>query len=86
MKKLKIKIKSSLLIKIAKLRKEIKSYKKRITDDVLKEQEYIDKITLMQGEIRELLLKLPKDDRELWLKTKGEKDERYFTKKKRIKK
>ena len=85
MKKFKIRIKSNLLIKIAKLRKEIKAYKKKIIDNVLIEQQYIDKITLLQGDIRELLLKLSKEDRELWLKCKGEKSERDNNKKKRIK-
>lgn len=82
MKNLKIKIKGSLVLKIAKLRKEIKAYKKKITDNVLIEQEYIDKITLMQNDIRELLLKLSKEDRELWLKKKGNNYEGHTPKKK----
>ena len=86
MKNLKIRIKSSLLIKIAKLRKEIKAYKRKITENALNEQAYIDRITLMQGNIRELLLKLSKEDRELWLKEHGGNDERYIIKKKRTKK
>lgn len=55
--KTKIRIKRLLILKIAKLRKEIRLYKNRITEDVLKEQEYIDKITLLENEIRELKLK-----------------------------
>ena len=53
----KIRIKKSLILKIAKLRKENKLYKERIANDVLKEQEYIDKITLLENEIRQLKLK-----------------------------
>ena len=53
----KIRIKKSLILKIAKLRKENKLYKNRITEDVLKEQQYIDKITLLENEIRQLKLK-----------------------------
>lgn len=86
MKSLKIRIKNSLILKIAKLRKEIKAYKRKITENALNEQAYIDRITLMQGNIRELLLKLSKEDRELWLKEHGGNDERYITKKKRTKK
>lgn len=84
MKKLKIKIKGFLVLKIAKLRKEIKAYKERLAEDVIREQEYIDKISLMQSDIRDLLLKLPKEEREEWMK--GKNYERYFTKAKRIKK
>lgn len=86
MKKLKIRIKNSLILKIAKLRKEIKIYKNRITQDVLKEQQYIDEMNILQGKIRELLLKLPKEERELWLRTKGENHEGHSAKTKRTKK
>ena len=82
MKKLKIKLKGILVLKIAKLRKEIKAYKERITEDVLREQDYIDKMNLLQGDIRELLLKLPKEERELWLKERNKKNERHTPKKK----
>lgn len=82
MKKLKIKLKGILVLKIAKLRKEIKVYKERIAEDVLREQEYIDKMNIMQGEIRELLLKLSKEERELWLKERNKKNERHTPKKK----
>lgn len=82
MKKLKIKLKGILVLKIAKLRKEIKAYKERIAEDVLREQEYIDKMNLLQGDIRELLLKLPKEERELWLKERNKKNERHTPKKK----
>lgn len=86
MKKLKIKIKGWLLVKIARYRKQIKTYKEKIADNILKEQEYIDKMNLMQNDIRELLLKLSKEDRNNWLKQKGKEYERYFNKKKWIKK
>lgn len=86
MKNLKIKLKGSLVLKIAKLKKEINTYKERIAQDVLKEKEYIDKINLMQDDIRQLILKLSKEERELWLKKKGKEYERHTPKKKRIKK
>lgn len=82
MKKLKIKIKGWLLVKIARYRKQIKTYKEKIADNVLKEQEYIDKMNLMQNDIRELLLNLSKEDRINWLKKKGKEYEGYFNKKK----
>lgn len=86
MKKLKIKLKGFLVVKIAKLRNEIKAYKKTIEDGILKEQQYIDKMNIMKDDIRQLLLKLSKEDREEWLKKKGEQYERHNSKKKRIKK
>lgn len=82
MKKLKIKLKGILVLKIAKLRKEIKAYKKRIDEDILREQDYIDKLNLLQGDIRELLMKLSKEERELWLKGRNKKNERHTPKKK----
>ena len=85
MKKLKIKIRGFLVIKIMKYRKEIKIYKDKLADNVLKEREYIDKMNLMQDEIRQLLLKLTKEERELWLKEKGKDYERHTPKKERTK-
>lgn len=82
MKKLKIKLKGVLVLKIARLRKEIKAYKKRIDEDILREQDYIDKINLLQVDIRELLMKLSKEERELWLKERNKKNERHTPKKK----
>lgn len=82
MKKFKIKIKGWLLVKIAKYRKEIKAYKMRIDEDILREQEYIDMINLLQDDIRQLTLKLPKEERELWLKERNKKNERHTPKKK----
>lgn len=82
MKNLKIKIRGFLIIKIAKLRREIKAYKERILEDALREQDYIDKINIMQDEIRQLILKLPKEEREAWLKRKDKKNERHLFKKK----
>ena len=81
MKKLKIKIKGWLLVKIAKYRKEINAYKNRITEDVLEKRKLIDKINLLENDVRKLLLKLPKDERELWLKERN-KNERHTPKKK----
>ena len=85
MKAFKIKLKGILIFKIVRYRKQIKIFKERITQDVLKEHEYIDKINLLQDDIRQLTLMLPKEQKELWLKEKGKQYERYFTKKKRIK-
>ena len=82
MKNLKIKIRGFLIIKIAKLRKKIKAYEDRILEDALKEQEYIDEMNLMKDEIRQLILKLPKEERDAWLKRKEKKNERHFFKKK----
>lgn len=57
-KKIKSKINGWLLVKLGKTKKENKVLRKKIAEDVLKEQEYIDKITLMQGQIRSLKLKV----------------------------
>lgn len=83
MKNLKIKIKGILVIKIAKLRKEIKTYKERIAEDVLEKQKLIDKINLMQADIRELLLMIPADQRKKWMEANYE---RYNLEKKHAKK
>ena len=83
-KKLKIKIKGWLLVKLARARKEAKILKKQITDDVLERQKYIDEISYKDSLIRELLLKFDADEQEKWLKEHNY--ERYFYKKKRIKK
>lgn len=56
--KLKIRIKRLLIIKIADLRKQLKLYENKIIENVKKEQQYIDKITLLENEIRELNLKV----------------------------
>lgn len=82
MKNLKIKIRGFLIIKIAKLRREIKAYKERILEDTLREQDYIDQMNIMQDDIRQLILKLSKEERELWLEKKGKKNERHTPKKK----
>ena len=57
-KKIKSKINGWLLVKLGKTKKENKVLRKKIADDVLREQAYIDKITLMQGQIRSLKLKV----------------------------
>ena len=56
--KLKIRIKRLLIIKIADLRKQLKIYENKIIENVKKEQQYIDKITLLENEIRQLNLKI----------------------------
>ena len=56
--RLKIRIKRLLIVKIADLRKQIKLYEKKIIENVKREQEYIDKITLLENEIRQLNLKI----------------------------
>jgi hypothetical protein len=58
--------------------------KERITDDVLETQQYIDEISNKDRLIRDLLLRLDEDTRKEWLKENNY--ERYFDKKKRIKK
>ena len=85
MKKLKFKIKGWLLVKLAKARRETNAYKEKLAEAVLKEKDYIDKINLMQNDVRQLLLKLDEPDRELWLKKEGREYARFTTKTKRIK-
>ena len=82
MKKLKIKIRGFLIFKIIKLEKEIRAYRKKIADNALIEQQYIDKMKLLEIDVRDLLLKLSKDERELWLKERNKKNERHTPKKK----
>lgn len=57
-KKLKMKYKSFLIVKLSLARKENKFLKEKVTNAILDEQKYIDKISLMQNEIRQLKLKL----------------------------
>lgn len=57
-KKIRSKINGWLLVKLGKTKKENKVLRKKIAEDVLREQAYIDKITLMQGQIRSLKLKV----------------------------
>lgn len=56
MKKLKTRIKNSLILKIAKLRKQNKHLKNKIEELILKEQEYIDLKNVLQAEVRRLKL------------------------------
>ena len=56
MKKIKTRIKSSLILKIAKLRKQNKHLKNKIEELILKEQEYIDLKNVLQAEVRRLKL------------------------------
>ena len=55
-KKLKTRIKNSLILKIAKLRKQNKHLKNKIEELILKEQEYIDLKNVLQAEVRRLKL------------------------------
>lgn len=83
-KKIRFKIKGSLLVKLAKARKDVKVLKERITEDVLETQKYIDEISNKDMLIRDLLLKLNEEERNDWLKEHNY--ERYFNKTKRTKK
>lgn len=56
MKKLKTRIKGWLIVKITKLRKDNKILKNKLSELVLKEQDYIDKMNLMKNELRKLRL------------------------------
>lgn len=56
MKKIKTRIKNSLILKIAKLRKQNKHLKNKIEELILKEQEYIDLKNVLQAEVRRLKL------------------------------
>ena len=82
--KIKIKVKGWLLVKLAKARKDIRTLKEQITDDVLERQQYFDEIANKDRQIRDLLLMLDEDTRNNWLKENNY--ERYFDKKKRTKK
>lgn len=84
LKKLKIKIKGSLLVKLAKARKDVRVLRERIADDALDTQKYVDEIANKDRLIRDLLLKLDNETRDAWLKENNY--ERYFDKKKRTKK
>ena len=84
MKQLKIKIKGCLLVKLAKTRREVKTLRERVADDVLDTQKYNDEISNKDRLIRDLLLRLEEDERKEWLKEHNY--ERYFDKTKRTKK
>jgi hypothetical protein len=84
MKQLKIKIKGCLLVKLAKARREVKTLRERVADDVLDTQKYNDEIANKDRLIRDLLLRLEEDERKEWLKEHNY--ERYFDKAKRVKK
>ena len=77
--------KEYLIVKTIKYKRESKLYKKKYEENTLNERQYIDKINLMQDDIRQLLLKLSKEERELWLKKKGKDYEGHTPKKKRVK-
>lgn len=84
LKKLKIKIKGWLLVKLASLRKDNRILRAKIADNVIEMQKVNDAITTKDRLIRDLLLKLDDDTRKMWLKEYNY--ERYFDKKKPIKK
>ena len=84
LKKLKIRVKGWLLVKLALARKEVRTLRKRVADDVLETQKINDEISHKDRLIRDLLLKLDDNTRREWLKENNY--ERYFDKKKRAKK
>lgn len=84
LKKLKIKVKGWLLVKLATARKEVRTLREKVADDVLEMQKVSDEISNKDRLIRDLLLKLDDDTRKQWLKENNY--ERYFTKTKRVKK
>ena len=57
-KRIKMKYKNNLLIKIAKLRKENKYLKEKLVEEVIEKRKIIDEITIKNGKIRELSLKV----------------------------
>ena len=57
-KKIKLKIKNSLLIKLAKERKKNKYLKEELAKQVIEKRKIIDEITIKNGQIRELSLKV----------------------------
>ena len=73
------------MVKIVKYRNELKIYKQKVEQIDFIEKRYIDEMNLLKDDIRQLLLKLPKQERELWLKERN-KSERIISKKKRTKK
>lgn len=83
-KQIKIKIKGCLLVKLAKARKDVRVLRERVADDAVDVQKYVDERASKDRLIRDLLLMLDEDTRNNWLKENNY--ERYFDKKKRIKK
>ena len=83
---MKKRIKEIVLVKITKkmikLKRENRAFKNKILNDAIYEQKVIDKISLLENDIRQLLLKLDEGDRELWLSERGKDYERYYDKKK----
>lgn len=57
-KNIKLKLKSNLLIKLAKARKENKYLKEKLADEVIEKRKIIDEITIKNTKIRELELKV----------------------------
>ncbi len=57
-KKIKMKIKSNLLIKLAAERKKNKYLKEKLAEEVIEKRKIIDEITIKNQKIRELSLKV----------------------------
>ena len=57
-KKIKMKIKSNLLIKLAKARRENKYLKEKLAEEVIEKRKIIDEMTIKNQKIRELSLKV----------------------------
>ena len=62
-KNLKMKFKNNLLIKLAKVRKENKYLKARLTEEVLSKRDLYDVITKKEEEIRRLTLGVKDDEK-----------------------
>ena len=58
LKNLKMKIKSNLLVKLAKVRKENRYLKERLTEEILSKRDLYDVITKKNEEIRRLSLEV----------------------------
>ena len=56
-KNIKLKIKSNLLVKLAQARKDTRTFKEKLAEEVLKNQKLIDEITILKIKNRELTLK-----------------------------
>lgn len=65
LKNLKMKIKSNLLVKLAKARKENKYLKDKLAEEVIEKRKIIDEITKKQEEIRKLSLEVSRYEKVL---------------------
>ena len=64
-KQLKLKYKSNLLVKLAKVRKENKYLKEKLAEEVIEKRKIIDEITKKEEKIRELSLEAKKNEKVL---------------------